>query len=58
MENSKNTQICLELDRNEMFDISGGGFWGCVGATLSEHYIKTALFGGIYAIGVMVGCDS
>ncbi|WP_259067200.1 hypothetical protein HDF24_19415 [Mucilaginibacter sp. X4EP1] len=58
MENSTNTQFCMELDMNQMFDISGGGFWSCVGATLSEHYIKTAIFGAPYVIGVMVGCDS
>ena len=59
MENTvKNSLHCKELNYNEMLNVSGGSVASCVWATVTQHYIKTILFGAIYVIGVAVGCDS
>lgn len=58
MENTSSLLSYRELDMNAMSSVSGGSVLSCVWATVTQHYIKTIIFGVVYVIGVAVGCDS
>ena len=53
MNQTINTQSFKLLNENELHQINAGE---CVTDTIAQHPIKTALFGGLYILGVVLGC--